>query len=502
MGWQIALINPVWEIFLRLGLANAGAYVKIKERPEISHTMLGNLLDGRYQVLRVLGGGGFGQTYIAEDTHRPGSPKCVVKHLKPITHNPEFLKTARRLFTSEAETLEKLGSHDQIPRLLAYFEENQEFFLVQDFIEGHSLKAELLPGRVWLEEQVIQFLYQLLIVLEFIHSQKVIHRDIKPENIIRRQEDGKLVLIDFGAVKQVQTQMLTIPGQTDITIAIGTPGYMSTEQGRGKPRPNSDIYSLGMIAIQALTGLHPRQMEEDLNTGEICWQHQAIVSPELTEVLSKMVLHHFKERYQSATDVLQAIQELHTQIEEQLTQAPLAIKHVSQLSASQQQIIGNPSNTILSVEQYNQLEKLLLQLVGPVAPTLLRRVALSMPSYEELIDNLKVHLTGQQQVEFKQKAISILRESTLKQETQQNNLATNAPPANQLQSNTSEAISEIFMRQCERDLADLIGPIAAFFVQKAVNSSPEISRSELVRILAAEISDPQKALQFQQRLLS
>jgi serine/threonine protein kinase len=464
--------------------------------------MLGNLLDGRYQVLRALGSGGFGQTYVAQDTHRPGSPKCVVKHLKPITHNPEFLKTARRLFTSEAETLEKLGNHDQIPRLLAYFEENQEFFLVQDFIEGHSLKAELLPGQRWVEEQVIQLLHQLLIVLEFIHSQKVIHRDIKPENIIRRQQDHKLVLIDFGAVKEVQTQMLTIPGQTDITIAIGTPGYMSTEQGRGKPRPNSDIYSLGIIGIQALTGLHPRQMEEDLNTGEIRWQHQAIVSPGLAEVLSKMVLHHFKERYQSAMDVLQAIQQIHTQIEEQLTQAPLAITHVSQLSVSQQQKIGNPSNTILSVEQHNQLEKILLELVGPVASTLLRQAVVSMPSYEELINNLEVHLTGQQKIVFKQKAMSVLKESTIQQGTKSNNLLTNTPPPNQQQTNKPEVISESFIRQCERELADLIGPIATFFVKKAVKSYPEISRAELVRILAAEISDPQKALQFQQRLLS
>ncbi|MEH2008703.1 serine/threonine-protein kinase, partial [Nostoc sp.] len=286
--------------------------------------MLGHLLDGRYQVLQVLGRGGFGQTYIAQDTHRPGFPKCVVKHLKPVTRSPEFLETARRLFTSEAETLEQLGNHDQIPRLLAYFEENQEFFLVQEFIQGHTLKAELFPNQHWTEEKVIQLLQQMLGILQFIHSHNVIHRDIKPDNIIRRQQDGKLVLIDFGAVKQVQTQLLTVAGQMGATIIIGTPGYMSTEQGQGKPRPNSDIYSLGIIGIQSLTGLHPINFEEDPDTGEISWQHQANVSSELASVLSKMVLHHFKQRYQSAAEVLRVLKDLdtNTKVEAQSLQPP------------------------------------------------------------------------------------------------------------------------------------------------------------------------------------
>ncbi|MDM9582758.1 MULTISPECIES: hypothetical protein [unclassified Nostoc] len=125
------------------------------------------------------------------------------------------------------------------------------------------------------------------------------------------------MLIDFGAVKQVQTQLLTIAGHTGATIIIGTPGYMSTEQGQGKPRPNSDIYSLGIIGIQSLTGLHPINFEEDPNTGEISWQHQANVSSELASVLSKMVLHHFKQRYQSAAEVLQVLKNLDTRGEAQ-----------------------------------------------------------------------------------------------------------------------------------------------------------------------------------------
>lgn len=164
--------------------------------------MIGQLLDQRYQVLKVLGNGGFGQTYIAKDTRRPGEALCVVKHLKPAISNSKSLENAKRAFYSEAITLEKLGSHDQIPQLLAYFEENQEFYLVQEFVDGHCLSTELLPNQRWNESQVIELLLEVLGILEFIHSQGVIHRDIKPDNIIRRQRDRKLVLVDFGAVKQ------------------------------------------------------------------------------------------------------------------------------------------------------------------------------------------------------------------------------------------------------------------------------------------------------------
>lgn len=271
--------------------------------------MIGQLLDRRYKIIQALSVGGFGHTYIAEDLRIPGHPKCVVKHLKPASHNPKLLATAERLFWSEAESLAQLGTHDQIPRILAFFEENQEFFLVQELVEGHPLTEELIPEKKLSESYVIDLLKDVLPILEFIHQQEVIHRDIKPANIIRRKQDSKLVLIDFGAVKQVRTFANSIQDRR-ATVSIGTPGYMSTEQGRGKPRANSDIYGLGMIAIQALTGLEPCDLEEDSQTGEILWQNHASVSPGLAEVLTKMVRYHFKDRYQSAEEVLEALQQL------------------------------------------------------------------------------------------------------------------------------------------------------------------------------------------------
>lgn len=274
--------------------------------------MIGTLLDRRYRVVQVLATGGFGQTYIAEDTKRPGNPICVVKHLKPASSDAKLFETAKRLFQSEAESLEKLGNHDQIPRLLAYFDENQEFYLVQEFIQGHTLSEELVVGQCWSEAQVFYLLHEILSILDFVHAQGVIHRDIKPDNIIRRTTDNKLVLVDFGAVKQLRVPggypaRVNMGGQSTATVAIGTPGYMPTEQGQGKPRPNSDIYALGMIAIQALTGVSPMDLQEDPNTGEFIWQHLVPISPQLAEVLRKMVRYHFKDRYQNAGEALRAL---------------------------------------------------------------------------------------------------------------------------------------------------------------------------------------------------
>ncbi len=277
-----------------------------------NRAMIDKLLGGRYRIVTTLGSGGFSQTYVAEDTHRPGNPKCAVKHLQPANNNQSFLQSARRLFNFEAETLEKLGYHDRIPRLLAYFEENQEFYLVQEFIEGQLLADKLRPNQRWTENQVWEFIKEILEILVFIHAQGFIHRDVKPSNIIQRQQDNKLVLVDFGAVKQNWTQLLNQTSNIEVpaTVGIGTPGYMPMEQARGRPRPNSDIYALGAIAMQALTGLHPMKLEEDFETGELLWQEQAQVSEPMAAIISKMVRYHFKDRYETATDALAEVQQL------------------------------------------------------------------------------------------------------------------------------------------------------------------------------------------------
>ncbi|MCS7226338.1 MAG: CHASE2 domain-containing serine/threonine-protein kinase [Gloeomargarita sp. SKYB31] len=266
------------------------------------------LLAGRYQVVRVLGEGGFGRTYLAKDTQRPRQPDCVVKQLKPGRTDSQFLEIARRLFNTEAEILEVLGRHRQIPQLLAYFEEEREFYLVQEYIEGTSLDKELVPGQKRDETYTLALLRGILEVLAFVHEHKVIHRDIKPANIIRRAKDQRLVLIDFGAVKQIRP--MTGEKEAEYTVAVGTRGYAPSEQMAGRPQLNSDIYAVGMIAIQALTGIPPRDLELHPDTGLPIWRPHAQVSTRLADILDKMVAYFYTDRYPTALDVLRDLRGL------------------------------------------------------------------------------------------------------------------------------------------------------------------------------------------------
>ncbi|MBD2520449.1 serine/threonine protein kinase [Nostoc sp. FACHB-973] len=278
--------------------------------------MQGQTIGGRYQILTQLGQGGFGRTFLAQDMQRPGNPQCVVKHFKPLSTDAYTLGEAKRLFDQEALILETLGKHDQIPQLLAHFQENQQFYLVQEFIPGHDITQEIPPvGERLSESETIKLLKEILEVLAFVHQHNVIHRDLKPANIRRRQLDNKIVLIDFGAVKQITTQMANSQGQTSFTVAIGTYGYMPSEQANRTPQLSSDIYAVGIIGIQALTGINPADfgaqgLPTNPHTGEIDWRNQIQVSQQLAEILDKMVLYDFRQRYPTAILALQALEML------------------------------------------------------------------------------------------------------------------------------------------------------------------------------------------------
>ncbi|NJL51612.1 MAG: protein kinase [Hydrococcus sp. SU_1_0] len=172
----------------------------------MDNNLVGQTIQGRYYVVRQLGRGGVGVTFLAQDQQCFDS-QCVVKQLKPKTTNPQTLAIARRLFNREAEIMNRLGHCDRIPRLLAYFEHDHEFFLVQELIEGHDLSQEILPGEPWSEVKTVALLQDVLEVLLAVQQNSVIHRDLKPSNLMRRRQDDKIILIDFGSVKQVSTQI-------------------------------------------------------------------------------------------------------------------------------------------------------------------------------------------------------------------------------------------------------------------------------------------------------
>ncbi|MCW6034949.1 pentapeptide repeat-containing protein [Spirulina subsalsa FACHB-351] len=268
------------------------------------------ILRDRYRVVKGLGQGGFGATFLAVDLQLPGNPLCVIKQLRPSTNDPNVFQMARELFEREATTLGKIGNHPQVPRLLDYFEDNKIFYLVQEYVKGNNLQQEIKRNGPVSEAGARQFLSEILPMLQYIHSQKVIHRDIKPANLIRREQDKKLVLIDFGAVKNQVTPQTpaSASDQTALTsFAVGTPGFAPPEQMALRPVFASDIYALGVTCIYLLTGKSPKDLDYDPKTGEMMWQKNVDISENFANVLSKMLEVSVRHRYQTADEVLKAL---------------------------------------------------------------------------------------------------------------------------------------------------------------------------------------------------
>ncbi|MEG4026949.1 MULTISPECIES: bifunctional serine/threonine-protein kinase/formylglycine-generating enzyme family protein [unclassified Microcoleus] len=264
------------------------------------------LLRNRFRMIKFLGQGGFGRTYLAEDIDRLNHP-CVVKQLATNVQGTLAINKAVELFQQEARQLQQLGQHPQIPLLDAYFEDNKYLYLVQQFVDGDNLLTLFHNQGIWQENQVKQLLLELLPVLKFIHEQKIIHRDIKPENIMRRRSDGVLMLIDFGVSKQLSGTVMSRRG-----TQIGTPGYTPLEQMKGgEAYAASDLFSLGATAFHLLTGLYPFDLWVDQGYSWTANWPQHLKSPiekGLEVILSKLLAKDTQQRYQSADEVLKDFQ--------------------------------------------------------------------------------------------------------------------------------------------------------------------------------------------------
>ncbi|WP_414619745.1 protein kinase domain-containing protein [Calothrix sp. CCY 0018] len=267
-------------------------------------------LNHRYQVIKVLASGGFGETYLAEDTQMPSKRKCVIKQLKPVEHNPQIYQLVQERFQREAALLEELSDgKNQIPQLYAYFTNDEQFYLIQEYIEGDTLTKKVQQQGILSEASVKEILINILPVLDYIHGKRIVHRDIKPDNILIRHSDRKPVLIDFGAVKETMQTVVAVSENSAKSIVIGTPGFMPSEQTAGRPVYSSDLYSLGLTAIYLLTGKIPQELPNNPSTGEIIWREYAPnITSSFAAVFDKAIQSHSRDRFATAKEMLQALQ--------------------------------------------------------------------------------------------------------------------------------------------------------------------------------------------------
>ncbi len=272
---------------------------------------VGSVLQNRYRIIQILGQGGFGRTYLAEDQRR-FNELCAIKELISTASSASVWEKAQELFYREAAILYQI-EHPQVPKFRERFEQDQRLFLVEDYVAGQTYRTLLTEkqavGQTFTEPEIFDLIQSLLPVLEHIHSRGIIHRDISPENIILRDSDGKPVLIDFGVVKELATRLQSPDSPMPVT-SVGKLGYSPSEQVQtGGAYPSSDLYALAVSAIVLLTGREPRDLFDE-NQLTWNWQRWAQVNPRFAQVLHRMLNPIPSDRYQTAADVSQALQSL------------------------------------------------------------------------------------------------------------------------------------------------------------------------------------------------
>ncbi|MBW4620892.1 MAG: AAA-like domain-containing protein [Cyanosarcina radialis HA8281-LM2] len=270
---------------------------------ELSNVVFSEILCGRYEIIKLWEFGEFSEIYFARDNQSPRQRYCVVRKLKIGAINPFAIEQAIHLF-------KKLATHTQFQRLVDYFEENDQLYLVHEFIDGYDLETELSNKKKLGEEEVIKILQDVLNFLAFVHELNIIHGDIKPTNLVRRKQDNKIVLANFWMSPGLSTLLINSLEQIDTNNTIGTPGYIAPEQLDGRPHFSSDIYGLGITAVQLLTGLRPSEIHRDASTGKVIWHDYPQVSPRLANFLDKTIHQDLRQRYLSATSALEGIASL------------------------------------------------------------------------------------------------------------------------------------------------------------------------------------------------
>jgi serine/threonine protein kinase len=277
--------------------------------------MLGQLLDDRYQVIQTVEASRYSQVYIAKDVTQPGNPQCKISCFRPVSNDYTSLEAAREIFRSEAQKLYQLSSYcDRIPQVLSAFELNKDFYLVEESIEGRSLSDELAVGLRLNEAQAIDMLADVLSTLHVAHEEQLIHGDITPINLIgctreNSTDRSEIVLVNFAGLRKICNPHLPTQPIQNVPL-LGTPSYMPSDQAEGALESNCDFYALGLTTFQALTGLHPSQIEFDSTTIAIAWPPGIEISSNLSNILERMICRNPEARYQTAADIIEDLQGL------------------------------------------------------------------------------------------------------------------------------------------------------------------------------------------------
>jgi serine/threonine protein kinase len=318
--------SPETKLLLHLGLIkNHEGLLQVANRvylnffnqdwveQELDKAKQRRIIRQRYEVIEKLNSGNSIPTFLVKDLQHPGKIQCILKQITPPNEVGSFAR-AHNLFTNAYLELQQLNTHSerQIANLIACFDEEEKFYLVQEFVEGHNLDYEIVADQPWAEAKVIDLLIDILEILEFVHALKLSHLNLNPGNIRRREKDGKLVLIDFGTLKRISA-LAAESEQPLQPQLLGTPGYVPPEGSETWSEASLDVYAVGMIGIQALTGMEPKELAVDHRSGEIIWRFstpdrtETPVSPELVQVLNQMISHRQDLRH---ADIAQVLQEL------------------------------------------------------------------------------------------------------------------------------------------------------------------------------------------------
>lgn len=267
----------------------------------------------RYEILEQLETNGSKQVFLARDLYSPGhASKCVVERLELPIQDTSQMHSVRQLFHAEAKLLSQLDRRVSLSHLLAHFEKENVFYTIREWIEGRSLDREIEVSAPWSDEQVVLFLYRMLSALKAIHQQGVLHLDLRPENLIRNRVNGRITLTNLGAFQQNSARAIASPPNINIPPIFNLSRYMPHEQIAGHPQPNSDLYAVGVMAIQALTGHVPGPLNaSSLEREELQLPSFASLRhPSLLTFLRSMVRADYRDRFQSATEALSALESL------------------------------------------------------------------------------------------------------------------------------------------------------------------------------------------------